>query len=574
MGKRFSAASSSSKKEAQERSSLPIHKVFKLPSSLPPWPSSSFSSSSGGGGGFGSGHIDLGGLQVCQISTFNPVWSTYDGGPDNLGATVFEPSSLPDGYSILGYYAQPNNEPLFGWVLVGRDISPAGGVVLRQPSDYALVWTSESLKISQTKPAYVWVPVPPEGYRAVGHVVTTSPEKPPADRVMCVRADFTEECETETWVWSPGKSSSDPNGFNLYLLRPRNNRGTKGLGVSVGTFAAAHNNNNKTTTLSSLSCMKNNNSTPFSSMPNLVQIKALFQQYSPVLYFHPKETYLPSSVNWFFANGSALYKRGDQSNPVPVHPDGANLPRGSGSDDGTYWLDLPPGKPARDAVKKGDLESSEVYLHVKPMLGGMFTDVVVWVFYPFNGPATAKVGPVDVPLGRTGEHVGDWEHLTLRISNFDGVLYRIYFSAHSGGAWVETPRLEFLEGGGNKPAAYASRNGHANYSKPGAVLQGLGDEVGLRNDTAKGGLVLDCGRKYTVVAAEGVAEPPWLNYAGKWGPVIRYSAGREAEAVKGALRGSLKGKFESVVDLLPAEVYGEEGPTGPKLKDSWSGDEK
>ncbi|CAH9077531.1 unnamed protein product [Cuscuta europaea] len=553
MGNCFSAHSS---REPQQ-TLLPIDSAFKLPSPLPAWPSSS------DGSEFGSGYIDLGGLQVCQISTFRQVWSTHEGGPDNLGATIFEPSVIPTGYSVLGYYAQPNNRQLFGWVLAGRDNS---GDILKEPSDYTLVWSSEQLKIQQSSPVYVWLPVPPEGYKAVGHLVTTSPEKPPAGRVMCVRADMTEECEVEDLVWSPGKSS-DPNGFNLYRLRPRN-RGTQAQGVSVGTFATNSN--------TSLACLKNNNFTKYSSIPNLTQIETLFQEYSPIVYLHPKETYLPSSVNWYFTNGALLYKKGDESNPVAVDPNGANLPRG-GSDDGAYWLDLPADEPARDAVKKGDLKSSEVYLHVKPMLGGTFTDIVIWLFYPFNGPATVKLGLVNIPLTRTGEHVGDWEHLTLRISNFNGVLQRMYFSAHSGGSWVDAPNLEFLAGG-NKPAAYSSENGHANYSKPGTVLQGLGDEIGLRNDTAKSDLVWDCGRKYAVVAAEGVApavaEPPWLNYARKWGPTVTYKIGDEAEALEEELKGGLKSAFENLVDLFPDEVFGEEGPTGPKVKDSWSGDER
>ncbi|XP_019153392.1 PREDICTED: uncharacterized protein LOC109149839 isoform X1 [Ipomoea nil] len=545
-----------SQNEPQTR---PIDSAFKLPSPLPTWPSSS-------GGEFGSGYIDLGGLHVCQISAFKKVWVTYEGGPDNLGATIFEPSSIPDGFSVLGYYGQPNNQPLFGWVLVGKDNS-TGADILKPPSDYTLVWSSEALKINQTTPAYIWLPVPPEGYKAVGHVVTTSPEKPPADKIRCVREDFTDNCEVESWVWGLG-SSSDPNGFNVNSLRP-SNRDIEAQGVPVGTFAA----NIDGSAAISLSCLKNNNFTTFSSMPNLAQIEALFREYSPVVYFHPEETYLTSSVNWYFASGALLYTQGDESNPVAVNPDGENLPQG-GSNDGTYWLDLPVDETAKETVKKGDLKSTEVYLHVKPMLGGTFTDIVVWLFYPFNGPATAKLGILNIPLGRTGEHIGDWEHLTLRISNFTGVLYRMYFSAHSSGAWVDTRDLEFSDGG-NKPVAYASRNGHANYSAPGVVLQGPNDEIGIRNDTAKSNLVLECGAKYSVVAApESVVEPAWLNYRRKWGPHITYELKEEVEKVEGILTGGVKDLFQSLVNILPNELFEEDGPTGPKEKNFWAGDER
>ncbi|PQM43111.1 uncharacterized protein Pyn_35885 [Prunus yedoensis var. nudiflora] len=48
---------------------LPIETTFKPPAPLPSWPP---------GYGFASGSIDLGGLQVCQISSFSKVWATHE----------------------------------------------------------------------------------------------------------------------------------------------------------------------------------------------------------------------------------------------------------------------------------------------------------------------------------------------------------------------------------------------------------------------------------------------------------------------------------------------------------------
>ncbi|MCI22387.1 hypothetical protein A2U01_0043563, partial [Trifolium medium] len=126
--------------------------------------------------GFGSGIIDLGGLKVSQISTFNKIWTTLEGGQDDLGATFFEPTGIPQGFFPLGHYSQPNNKPLFGWVLVAKDESNGA---LKNPIDYTLVWTSKSQKIKQDKDdGYIWLPIAPNGYSPLGHIVTTSPEKP------------------------------------------------------------------------------------------------------------------------------------------------------------------------------------------------------------------------------------------------------------------------------------------------------------------------------------------------------------------------------------------------------------
>ncbi|GLT89401.1 hypothetical protein SLE2022_073820 [Rubroshorea leprosula] len=534
---------------------LPIETLFRLPSPLPKWPP---------GEGFGSGVIDLGGLLVRQISSFTKIWATYQGGPDDLGATFFEPSEMPEGFFLLGGYSQPNNKPLFGWALVAKDDSKDASL-LAKPVDYTLVWSSESLNMKKDGNAYFWLPTPRDEYKTMGHVITNSPEKPSLDKIRCVRSDFTDGCEADTWIWGPQKDINE-TGFNVFGVRP-SIRGSQAMGVSVGTFAAGNGNGNV-----NLACLKNTKS-DLSCMPNLHQIEVLFQAYSPWIYFHPDEEYLPSSVSWYFIKGASLYKKGEESNPVAIEPTGANLPQG-GSNDGAYWLDLPVDEGAKERVKKGDLSNFQAYFHVKPMLGATFTDIAIWVFYPFNGPARAKVEFINVDLGKIGEHVGDWEHITLRICNFNGLLWSMYCSEHSDGSWVSAAEIEFQ--GGNKPVSYSSLNGHAMYSKPGLVLQGSSG-IGIRNDTAKSTMLMDTGRQFSVVAADHlgstVTEPPWLNYFREWGPKIRYDIDDQIKTVEKALPGKLKSVFEKAVKSLPKEVLGEEGPTGPKVKANWTGDE-
>ena len=148
--------------------------------------------------------------------------------------------------------------------------------------------------------------------------------------------------------------------------------------------------------------------------------------YGLTIFFHPDEIYLPLLVSWFFENGALLCKRGVQI-PEFIMVDGSNLPPG-GSNDGKYWLDFPKGGHSKE-VKLGRLEIAKVYLHVKHALGGTFTDITMWVFFTFNGPTTAKVGMLNLPLGQIGEHVCDWEHFTLQIRKFSGELCRIFLTS-------------------------------------------------------------------------------------------------------------------------------------------------
>jgi hypothetical protein len=498
---------------------------------------------------------------VRQVTTFTKVWSTTHGGEEGVGATFFKPSPVPAGFSVLGHYAQPNSRPLFGHVLVARDASGTGAL-LAAPVDYTLVWSSPD------GAGHFWLPTAPEGYKAVGAVVTATSGKPSPDEVRCVRADFTDACETE----KPELSSEKDNGFSAATLRP-SVRGIDARGVHVGTFLA-HSTSATPANASTLMCLKNNSESYTSAMPDLGQVNSLLTAYAPHVYLHPNEPYLPSSVTWYFENGALLYQKGSSQTPTPVAADGSNLPQGGGNDGG-YWLDLPVDDKQREKVKRGDLASAKGYVQVKPMLGGTVTDLAVWIFFPFNGPARAKVGLLTIPLGEIGEHVGDWEHVTLRVSNFSGELLRMYLSQHSAGTWVEASQLEYLDGyGGNRPVAYASRHGHALYPKAGLVLQGnsrLG--VGIRNDAAKGGrLNAGLAGRCEVVSAEylGVAEPAWLGFERGWGPKEEYVIGSVINRVAWTLPRSLRERLAKLVE----KVFVGDGPTGPKMHGNWRNDER
>ncbi|KAJ0829355.1 putative vacuolar protein sorting-associated protein [Helianthus annuus] len=161
--------------------------------------------------------------------------------------------------------------------------------------------------------------------------------------------------------------------------------------------------------------VKNN---PYSAMPNSLQIGEMIQAYAPWVYFHPDEQYFPSSVLLFFQNGVELHQPGQI--PRPVINDGDNLPNNGGADDA--FLDLPSDQPNKERVKKGFLSDAVVYIHVKSALGGTCTDLAIWLYYPFNGGGKFQLGPFTIDLGIIGEHVSDWEHITLRVDNFHGNL--------------------------------------------------------------------------------------------------------------------------------------------------------
>ncbi|POO02920.1 Vacuolar protein sorting-associated protein [Trema orientale] len=541
---------------------------FSLPSPLPPWPK---------GQGFGTGRISLGEIEVAKITKFESVCSLR-GKPKVV--SFYKPVDIPEGFSCLGHYCQPNDQPLRGYVLVAREAAtrkPELGCLqesesdlppLKKPVNYSLIWNADSYNDGC---GYLWLPNPPIGYRAMGFVVTNNPEEPKVDEIRCVREDLTETCETSDVIFSmDSKFSKD--AFRIWSMTPCE-RGMWCQGVPVGTFFCSSYSDSEEDLC--IGCLKNVNSS-LDGMPNLNQVHALIQHYGPTLFFHPDEEYLPSSVQWFFKNGALLYRDGSEKGE-PIEFGGSNLPAG-GINDGKFWIDLPSDDDAKDCLKRGNMESSELYVHVKPALGGTFTDIAMWVFCPFNGPATLKVGLLTITLNKIGEHVGDWEHYTLRLSNFTGELWQIYFSEHSGGRWVDASDLEFIQG--NKAVVYASKHGHASFPHPGTYIQGsskLG--IGARNDVARSKFFIDSSTRYQIIAAEYlgegiVTEPCWLQYMREWGPTIVYDSRSELDKLLDLLPFYFRFSVENLIDLFPTELYGEEGPTGPKEKDNWEGDER
>ncbi|CAJ2628495.1 unnamed protein product [Trifolium pratense] len=539
---------------------------FSLPSPLPQWPQ---------GGGFGCERMSLGKIEVAKVDKFEKIWRCTNSNGKSLGYTFYKPLEIPDGFFCLGYYCQSNDHPLRGHVLVARETSSqlradcahgsaSESPALEKPLSYSLIWSMDS----HDECAYFWLPNPPKGYKAIGIVITTNSDEPEVEEVRCVRTDLTEVCETSDLLLT---IKSKKNSLQIWKTEPCD-RGMLARGVSAGTFFCGTYFDSEQVV--DVACLKNIDSS-LHAMPNLNQVHALIEHYGPTIYFHPDEMYMPSSVPWFFKNGALLYAAGStKGKAIDYH--GSNLPAGGCNDD-AFWIDLPTDEDARNNLKKGNIESAELYVHVKPAFGGAFTDIAMWVFCPFNGPATLKVSLMNIEMSKIGEHVGDWEHFTLRISNFTGELWSVFFSEHSGGKWVNAFDLEFIRD--NKPIVYSSRHGHASYPHSGTYLQGsskLG--IGVRNDAAKSKFIVDSSVRYKIVAAEYlgdgvITEPCWLQYMREWGPTVVYDSRSEIEKIIDLLPIFVRFSVENLFELFPTELYGEEGPTGPKEKDNWLGDE-
>nr|GEW20786.1 hypothetical protein [Tanacetum cinerariifolium] len=239
-----------------------------------------------------------------------------------------------------------------------------------------------------------------------------------------------------------------------------------------------------------------------STRPTIEQIKTMISRFAPLIYFHPDEEYFPSSVPWFFKNGVQLFG----PKPHGITNNGDNLPRNGNLD--SAFLDLPSDQPLHDTVKKGSLADAVAYIHAKPVVTGSYTDIVIWLYYPFNGPAKLQLGPFIIPLGKAGQHVRDWEHMRLRIDNLTGSLKKS-ISTRQG-------KMEKLVDPLDKQMLI--REFTSAYPRK-SMLFSFADKA------TKGACAFDILAtpwSYEIVSldydADYIVPPPWLDYTGRWGP--------------------------------------------------------
>ncbi|KAH8834713.1 hypothetical protein DL96DRAFT_1571487 [Flagelloscypha sp. PMI_526] len=238
----------------------------------------------------------------------------------------------------------------------------------------------------------------------------------------------------------------------------------------------------------------------------------LARKYAPEWRFHSKETFFPSSVEFFLENVVLL----DQSKKVVQEkPTAQGLSNPSEQGEGLYLTtNIDSGRNGWLQGYKPSTHPSPVCAFVSPKDNGV-TDIYYWLFTPFN---SAK----DVPLaGRIGDHVGDWERMMVR--TVDGVATHVDYHAHANTAstipWEFAPKFD----GGRRPIGYIAQGSHGIWEVVGAhnYVHGrvLGQNINLDDITDDGGIHWDTRDSIVALQYPGTygGNLSWLNFKGKWG---------------------------------------------------------
>jgi hypothetical protein len=285
-------------------------------------------------------------------------------------------------------------------------------------------------------------------------------------------------------------------------------------------------------------------------VPVPFDVDAVVRRFAPVVRFHPEETFMPSSVEWFLRRVRLLHVTSPThaDRPVTITP---VLPKGrvnahslvsqkvggdlsGGKSRGTFYLDIPNDN-ARETTRRGDLVSAKCYVHVQPAGSGRW-HLVYLLFYPFSGA---------IGVAKDITHEGDWEHIKVEVDGAGRVMCRVFFAAHAGGKWQR--RYSTTEGNtdgfrcvrNTHSIVYSARHSHASYPKAGRQVR---PTAILPDDYCGNGAEWITEDRLEVLGDRATPRlgQEWLRFNGRWGE----------------LRGSFWGEMV-------------QGPTGPAFKDWW-----
>lgn len=264
---------------------------------------------------------------------------------------------------------------------------------------------------------------------------------------------------------------------------------------------------------------------------------------------------------------------GEEYNPSSVEFAFQNMNRFRNDDDGgRYWirtnqtLDSPSDDSPKYFRGQSDLRSVPAYAFWvdKP---GLVTDIVYFFFFPYNrGKSVLKT--------IWGNHVSDWEHLTVRLqwAMKDGVWrptpLKVALSAHDGGeqlAWSDIGKFVPT----THPVVYSAKGSHGIWSQPGDHVYKNYGVVKLIDECSDGALwnTWENLAAFDYIAREGINQPwpTWMStdfkHAGTNpskhpanGPIYRW--GNESRGC-------------ADVPVIGKQCRLENGPEGPASKDVW-----
>lgn len=429
-------------------------------------------------------------LEVKPTSRFSWIYDDHGTGAKS-DISVWRPDlSQSPGFFSLGDVAMPKRgqAPATTFVVRGE------GDLLARPSNYNRTWSDSGS--GGTHDASFWEPVAPAGYTCLGHVAVLGYSKPSTDLIRCVRSEYV-LAANPAWVWDDSGSGAKED-IGVWQAVARDHRG-----LPVSTFISRPSHGD---TGGSRYWVLNKSATSNAELRGLPVDAWTVAAFAPRVWLHPDEAYFPSSTEFHLAN---------------VHEENGHLVTNQalGCDSCTDPQFLDGQRPNQTPVP--------VYAQIIPRTQGgqptNVTDVLYWNFYPYNNGKRVCIGWYS-PWGCVGgystfgNHVGDWEHLTVRF--IDGRPAQVYLSQHANGqTFAFGDKAVFLTGW--HPEVFSAQGSHGLYPDAARhIYEALFNGDFLADDTGAG-LAWDTWNRIVAIpwqpAGSYTGSLSWMNLTAYWG---------------------------------------------------------
>ncbi|WP_437317548.1 Vps62-related protein [Sorangium sp. So ce385] len=367
------------------------------------------------------------------------VWIYDDAGTGaDHDVSIWRPNlGQHPGYYALGDVAMANHggAPRSTFVVKGD------GDVLARPVDYNRVWTDKGS--GGDHDGSFWEPVAPAGYTCLGHVAAGNYTKPSTDLIRCVKSEYVLSGGSAK-IWDDAGSGADAD-VGIWEATTKSYRG---LPTSTFVSRPSHGDNGG----AGRYWVLNKSATANEELRGGPVTGLSATMFAPKVRLDPSEAYFPSSAEFFLAN---------------VHEDNGflvtNESLGCNNCTNPAFLD----------GQRPDQISVPVYAEIVKRTGTSVdtTDVIYWMFYPYNNGKVVCLLYLDYGLGTTcgksirfGNHVGDWEHMTVRF--IDGRPAQVFLAQHSGGETLAYGQ-KHLGIDGWHAETYSAKGSHGLYAEAG-----------------------------------------------------------------------------------------------------------
>ncbi|MEE9553939.1 MAG: Vps62-related protein [candidate division Zixibacteria bacterium] len=161
--------------------------------------------------------LDAGELLISFVDTYQYRWRDQGSGGAYDGS-FYHPITENDFRALgsLGFPGYSSPDGNYAMMVVKET---TGSDALAEPLDYSLLWFYRVGFMFYDTVATFWIPIPPEGYKAMGLVAQAGPEKPDLSDVVCVREDLTVPGRAGSFIWSDNDTSM-PWDFGSWKIYP------------------------------------------------------------------------------------------------------------------------------------------------------------------------------------------------------------------------------------------------------------------------------------------------------------------------------------------------------------------